>query len=61
MTTRTPRPNPPVGYVPILGDVGDHGEVRLYPGARQTLDARGPKRSEGPQTESPKDLKEGDQ
>lgn len=40
MTTRTPKPNPPTGFVPILGDVLEGGEVRLYPGAREQLEER---------------------
>lgn len=40
MTDRTRKPNPPPGFVPILGDVLDGGEVRLYPGAREALDER---------------------
>jgi hypothetical protein len=40
MTTRTLKPNPHAGYVPILGEVSDEGEVRLYTGARESLEAR---------------------
>ena len=52
MTTGTPKPNPPAGYVPILGDVGDQGEVRLYPGARETLEARRAKPVQQPNAEA---------
>ncbi len=40
MSDPTPKPNPPAGFVPILGDVLEGGEVRLYPGAREDLAAR---------------------
>lgn len=40
MSAPTPKPNPPAGLVPILGDVLEGGEVRLYPGAREQLEER---------------------